>query len=91
MSLIGCWSPALDPLWASPLVTLPHTQLLAAHPHEPAELLLQSSDRYAAMREPSTPAFDSSDGCSTAPWAGMSRKSLQAYASPAATVTPAIP
>src|SRR6266516_3543207 len=57
MSLIGCWSPALDPLWASPLVTLPHTQLLAAHPHEPAELLLQSSDRYAAMREPSTPAL----------------------------------
>ena len=45
MSLMGCWSPALDPLWASPLGTLPHTQLLAAQPHEPAELLLQSSDR----------------------------------------------
>ena len=67
---MGCWSPAFEPLWASPLGMLPQTQLLAAHLHEPAELLLQSSERYAAISEPSTPALVSSDTCSTVPCGG---------------------
>ena len=52
--------------------------MLAAQPHEPAELLLQSSDRYAAISAPSTPAGVASETSSTAPCGGTSRKPLQA-------------
>ena len=47
MSLIGGWSLASDPLYASSLVTLPQTQLLAADPQFAADAVVQSSDRYA--------------------------------------------
>src|SRR5438477_4734204 len=43
------------------------------------------------MSEPSAPDFVSSDDWSTVPCGGVSRKLLQAYATPAATSTPAIP
>ena len=39
------WSPAFDPLWASSLVTLAHTQSLAAFPHAPPTELFQSRAR----------------------------------------------
>src|SRR5205814_9361010 len=56
MSLIGGWSALVDPLYESSPATLPHTQLLAAQPHEPPAAG-QSRARYAAIRVPSTPVL----------------------------------
>src|SRR5688500_2783974 len=86
MSLMLGWSDASDPLYASSLVTLPHTQLLAADPHAPPTPVVQSNARYAAIRLPSTPTLFASVCSSSVPCgsAALFRKSSQPY-SPAAT------
>src|SRR5882762_248763 len=89
MLWMGFWSPRFDPLYASLLVTPPHTQLLAAQPHAP-ELDSQSNARYAAMSEPSTPALFCRVASSTTPCAGWSRKPLQAYVTPEMTTSAAM-
>src|SRR6267378_2421076 len=56
----------------------PNVQLLAAHPHDPTASE-QSSMRYVAISEPSTPACVRSAFASSVPCAGVSRKFLHAY------------
>src|SRR6266566_6755294 len=58
---------------------LANAQLLAAHPQLPLVALLQSSDRYSAISDPSTPALVARAFSSSVPCAGVSRKFLHAY------------
>src|SRR5207247_6629573 len=58
---------------------LPNAQLLAAQPQLPLVALLQSSDRYAARSEPSTPSLFARALTLSAPCVGVLRKSLHAY------------
>src|SRR6185503_19958160 len=92
MSLMGGWSPLSDPLYESSAATLPHTQLLAAHPHEPPAAG-QSRARYAAINVPSTPAAVESVPSSKVPCgtALVSRKLLHPYRPPDSSVRIAVP
>src|SRR6266478_5942519 len=73
---------------------LPHTQLLAAHPQPKSSVWsVQSSVRYAAMRDPSTPARFASVVEFNVPCgaAALLRKSLQPYRKAIARISTAAP
>src|SRR2546423_15526075 len=93
MSLISGWSPPSDPLYESSLATLPKAQLLAAQPQLLLVLAVQSSVRYAAMSDPSTPVGFASVFASNAPCGSDAedRKSLQPYTVAVARITNAVP